>query len=97
MAVSQRKKDILYTATGFTLLASFLFMNWAVLFHEIPPANRELAIGVTGMIDAAFVGNLVNYFFGGSMQQQKKNEEDEDRVVDEVTVTQKKSKDEGEG
>lgn len=89
-----RRKDVLYTATGFTLLLSFLFMNWAVLFHEIPTENRELAIGLLGMIDGAFVGNMVNYYFGGSISQERKSEEERERKVDEVTVTRSETKDE---
>lgn len=94
MEVTQKKKDLLYQATGFTVLGAFLLMIFALLFHEIPEANRELIVHVLGIIEGAFVGNLVNYFFGGSMEQQKKHEDARDMKVEEVTVIQSKSKDE---
>lgn len=92
--VAQRKKDLLYSATGFTVLGAFLMMLLALLFHEIPEANRELIVHVLGIIEGAFVGNLVNYFFGGSMEQQKKQEDDRGKIVEEVTITHEKPKNE---
>lgn len=92
---ADRRKDLLYQATGFVVLGSFMLMIFALLFHEIPEANRELIVHVLGIIEGAFVGNLVNYFFGGSMEQQKKHEDARDMKIEEVTVTSK-SKNEGE-
>lgn len=97
---TKKKKDILHIATGITLLISFLFMNWAVFFHSIPLENRELAITVMGMVDGAFVGNMVNYYFGGSIVQEKKHEEEleakKEQVIITKSVTPEEPKKEGE-
>lgn len=82
---ADRRKDLLYQATGFVVLGSFMLMIFALLFHEIPEANRELIVHVLGIIEGAFVGNLVNYFFGGSMEVQKKHEEDRETRTDTST------------
>lgn len=92
---ADKRKDLLYQATGFVVLGSFMLMIVTLLFREIPEANRELIVHVLGIIEGAFVGNLVNYFFGGSMEQQKKHEDARDMKIEEVTVTSK-SKNEGE-
>lgn len=60
------KRGWLYQATGYTILISFLFTNAALVFIPIPKENRELFIHVVGIIDAAFIGNLVNFFYGTS-------------------------------
>lgn len=79
--VTLRKKDILYQATGFTTLGSFLLMVYAVLYHDIPKENREIVVHVLGIIEGAFVGNMVNYFFGGSMAQANKEEKENESKV----------------
>jgi hypothetical protein len=73
--IPKSKKDSLYYATGFTTLAAFLLVILAMLFHAIPEANREIFIHVLGIIEGAFVGNMVNYFFGGSMVSDDKKDQ----------------------
>lgn len=65
------KRGWLYQATGYTVLASFLFVIVALIFISIPEANREIFIHALGIIEGAFVGNLVNHFFGSSSNKQK--------------------------
>lgn len=65
------KKAWLYQATGYTVLTSFLFVISALIFIPIPEANREIFIHVLGIIEGAFVGNLVNHFFGSSSKVNK--------------------------
>lgn len=60
------KRGWLYQATGYTVLASFMFTIVALIFISIPEANREIFIHALGIIEGAFVGNLVNHFFGSS-------------------------------
>lgn len=60
------KRGWLYQATGYTVLVSFLFVIVALIFISIPEANREIFIHALGIIEGAFVGNLVNHFFGSS-------------------------------
>lgn len=60
------KRGWLYQATGYTVLASFMFVIVALIFISIPEANREIFIHALGIIEGAFVGNMVNHFFGSS-------------------------------
>lgn len=70
------KRGWLYQATGYTILASFIFTNVSLAFIPIPKENRELFIHIVGIIDAAFIGNLVNFFFGASNDRGKKEEKE---------------------
>lgn len=70
------KRGWLYQATGYTVLASFLFTIISLIFISIPEANREIFIHALGIIEGAFVGNLVNHFFGSSQPKQEKKQED---------------------
>lgn len=68
------KRGWLYQATGYTVLASFLFVIISLIFISIPEANREIFIHALGIIEGAFVGNLVNHFFGSSNNNKPKDE-----------------------
>lgn len=70
------KRGWLYQATGYTVLASFIAIVIALICIEIPTGNRELFIHVIGLVEGAFVGNLVNHFFGSSQPKQEKKEDD---------------------
>lgn len=70
------RKGWLYQATGYTVLSSFLVVIFALIFKEIPEANREIFIHMLGIIEGAFVGNLVNHFFGSSQNKTEKKTED---------------------
>lgn len=63
------KRGWLYQATGYTVLSSFLLIVVVLLFHEIPEKNREVFIHLLGIIEGAFVGNMVNHFFGSSSRK----------------------------
>lgn len=66
------KRGWLYQATGYTVLSSFILVLLALIFTPIPEANREIFIHALGIIEGAFVGNLVNHFFGSSQGKQEK-------------------------
>lgn len=68
------KRGWLYQATGYTVLASFMFVIVALIFISIPEANREIFIHALGIIEGAFVGNLVNHFFGSAANNKSKDE-----------------------
>lgn len=55
--------DILYHATGFSIIAVFLTMSYVVMFVPVPKENAEAFAHLRGMIDGAFVTGLVGYFF----------------------------------
>lgn len=65
------KRGWLYQATGYTILVSFIFTNVCLVFVPIPHENRELFIHIVGIIDAAFIGNLVNFFYGSSSNKKQ--------------------------
>lgn len=69
------KRGWLYQATGYTVLASFLFVIISLIFISIPEANREIFIHALGIIEGAFVGNLVNHFFGSAANSNKPKDE----------------------
>lgn len=65
------KPGWLYQATGYTVLTSFVVVLFALIFTPIPEENREIFIHALGIIEGAFVGNLVNHFFGSSNSSSK--------------------------
>lgn len=70
------KRGWLYQATGYTVLCSFIVIVISLICIEIPTGNRELFIHIIGLVEGAFVGNLVNHFFGSSQPKQEKKEDD---------------------
>jgi hypothetical protein len=67
------KRGWLYQATGYTVLTSFILVLLSVIFVEIPEGNREIYVHALGIIEGAFVGNLVNHFFGSSSNSKPKD------------------------
>lgn len=61
--------DLLMKATGFTLIAAFLSVVGSTIFFEIPDANKEAHSHLRGMIEGAFVGGMVFYYFGAAKQR----------------------------
>lgn len=57
------KIDILYYATGFSIITVFLSMAFVVMFVPVPEVNKEAFAHLRGMIDGAFVTGLVGYYF----------------------------------
>jgi len=77
------KGNVLYFATGFSVIFSFLVIVAVLAFHDIPKDNRELFIHLMGIIEGSFVGGLVASFFGSS----KKEHEDKDEKSIEIKKT----------
>lgn len=65
------KIDILYYATGFTIIISFLAVVTAVIWLPIPESNRELFIHMIGIVEGSFVTGLVGYFFVKSKEHKE--------------------------
>jgi hypothetical protein len=63
------KTDWLHIATGATVIISFLFSVIAIIFQEVPSNNKEIFIHLLGIIEGAFVGGMVFYYFGASKPQ----------------------------
>lgn len=55
--------DILYYATGLSIITVFLTMSYVVMFIPVPKENAEAFAHLRGMIDGAFVTGLVGYYF----------------------------------
>jgi hypothetical protein len=58
-----KKVDLLYYATGFAVILAFLATVHTVLYRQVPAGNQEAFAHLRGMIEGAFVGGLVGYFF----------------------------------
>jgi hypothetical protein len=61
--------DIMFHATGFSIIAVFLTMSYVVMFVPVPKDNAEAFAHLRGMIDGAFVTGLVGYYFVKSKKQ----------------------------
>lgn len=57
------KIDFIKFLVAMSLIAAFNFTIYALAYVEIPEGNRELFIHVIGMIDGAFVGSLVGFYW----------------------------------
>lgn len=65
------KRGWMYQAVGYTILISFLWAQYAIVYIDVPKENRELFHLYIGIIDTAFVGNLVNFFYGATNREKK--------------------------
>jgi hypothetical protein len=72
MAQSGRP-DVMFWATGAAVIAAFLVCVYSVIFLQIPEANKELFSHLMGMIEGAFIGGMVMYYFGSSKSSSEKN------------------------
>jgi len=63
----------LKSATGYSIITVFMFMAACILFIEIPVQNREIVVHMIGIIEGAFVGNLINYYYGSANELNKKS------------------------
>lgn len=61
--------DYLMMATGGAVIIGFLFSVVAIIFFEVPKNNKEIFIHLLGMLEGAFVGGMVFYYFGASKTQ----------------------------
>jgi hypothetical protein len=66
------RPDYLHSATGYTVLLAFLLVEFSIIFLPIPQDNRELFVHLIGMVEGAFVGGLVFYYFGASKTRESK-------------------------
>lgn len=64
-----RDEHVLKFFTGGGTVLAFLWVVYALTFVQIPEANREIFIHMVGIIEGAFVGGLVSYFFGSSRKE----------------------------
>ncbi len=64
------KVDWLHLGTGWAVILAFLFCVVAIIFQEVPERNKEIFIHLLGIIEGAFVGGMVFYYFGASKKDE---------------------------
>lgn len=57
--------------TALSIIMAFDFMIVALIFFEIPEGNKDIVLHTVGMIDGAFVGSLVGYYWTKSHKEEK--------------------------
>lgn len=62
------KYDFLFYLTGFTGLASFCFMIYAIVYLSIPEANKEVWIHLIGITEGIVI-SIFGYYFGSSIRK----------------------------
>lgn len=60
---------------GFIVMASFVFLQYVLVYQNIPKENREIFLHFVGMIDTA-AGLVIGYYFGSS-----KGSRDKDKLI----------------
>lgn len=66
------KTDWMMTATGSVILISFILCVVAIIFISIPETNRDLFIHLLGIVEGAFVGSMVAYYYSTSKSSAEK-------------------------
>lgn len=62
------KYDFLFYLTGFTGLASFCFMIYAIVYLSIPEPNKEVWIHLIGITEGIVI-SIFGYYFGSSIRR----------------------------
>jgi hypothetical protein len=60
---------------GAIVMASFVFLQYVLVYQNIPKENREIFLHLVGMIDTA-AGLVIGYYFGSS-----KGSRDKDKLI----------------
>lgn len=60
------RTDFMYILTGTVIVLAFGLCTYTIIFVEIPGDNREMFTHLLGMVEGAFIGGMVNFFFGSS-------------------------------
>ena len=58
-----KRFDPIKFLTAASIIFAFDFIVVGLVFVEIPEANREIFIHLMGIIEGAFVGGLVAYYY----------------------------------
>lgn len=71
------KADIIIKyATAGAIIVSFLQVVHAIIYHKVPETNKELFSHLVGIIEGAFVGGLVAYYYTTSNKDSKDDKTD---------------------
>ncbi len=63
--------DFIKTLTAVSIILAFDFTVIGLLFIEIPVGNRDIFVHTIGMVDTAFVGFLVAYYYTRSQAKKE--------------------------
>ena len=66
-----RTFDIMFNLTGFVGLGAFVFLIYAIVYLEIPHANKEVFIHLIGICEG-IVLSIFGYFFGSAISNKNK-------------------------
>ena len=64
------KHDFIKTLTALSVILAFNMVGFGLTFLEIPEGNRELFTHFIGIIEGAFVGSLVGYYWTRSPEKE---------------------------
>lgn len=67
-----RSFDIMFNLTGFVGLGAFVFLIYAIVYLEIPHANKEVFIHLIGICEG-IVLSIFGYFFGSAISNKSKD------------------------
>ena len=62
--------DLMFNLTGIVGLGAFAFMIYAIVYLQIPEANKEVGIHLIG-ISEGIVLSIFGYFFGAAVRKNK--------------------------
>lgn len=60
------KFDLMHHATGLTVLSLMVAVAYSIMFRSVPESNKELFSHLIGIVEGAFVGGIVQYYYGKS-------------------------------
>ena len=63
------KTDYIKTLTALSIILAFNMVGFVLSFLEIPEGNKELFVHFIGIIEGAFVGSLVGYYWTRSPEK----------------------------
>lgn len=63
--------DHIKYAVAYATILAFVFCVGAVVYIDIPQDNRELFIHTLGMVEGAFIGTLLAYYYTKSSSDKK--------------------------
>lgn len=60
------KFDLMQYCVGFFVMGLMGAVAYSIMFRAVPVENKELFIHLIGIVEGAFVGGIVQYYYGKS-------------------------------
>lgn len=61
-----KRLDLMQVATGLSVIALMMGVAYSIMFRSVPEENKELFSHLIGIVEGAFVGGIVQYYYGKS-------------------------------